>query len=87
MPEGAIVVREHATLNNSFSRLWFNEVDMVTPRDQLSFGYVAYRLGGFVQAFFLFTNCDPTLGGILFRARRNHAVANAKNRTSSFDEE
>lgn len=60
---------------------------MVTPTDQLSFGYVAYRSGGFVQAFFLFTNCDPTLGGNLFRARQNHAVANAKNRTSSFDDE
>ncbi|KAK6151638.1 hypothetical protein DH2020_014273 [Rehmannia glutinosa] len=46
VPEGAIIIREHTALNNLFSCLWFNEVHLFTPRDQLSFGYVVYRLGG-----------------------------------------
>ncbi|CAI9764323.1 unnamed protein product [Fraxinus pennsylvanica] len=45
VPEGAIIIREHTALNNLFSCLWFNEVNLFTPRDQLSFGYVVYRLG------------------------------------------
>ncbi|XP_057510959.1 probable hexosyltransferase MUCI70 isoform X2 [Actinidia eriantha] len=57
VPEGAIIVREHTALNNLFSCLWFNEVNLFTPRDQLSFGYVVYRLGG-VFKFFMFPNCE-----------------------------
>ncbi|KAK1273142.1 hypothetical protein QJS04_geneDACA009666 [Acorus gramineus] len=44
VPEGAVIIREHTPLNNLFSCLWFNEVNLFTPRDQLSFGYVVYRL-------------------------------------------
>ncbi|GAB4832479.1 hypothetical protein Ancab_006501 [Ancistrocladus abbreviatus] len=44
VPEGVIIPREHTALNNLFSCLWFNEAHPFTPRDQLSFGYVVYRL-------------------------------------------
>lgn len=37
--------------------MWFNEVNLFTPRDQLSFGYVVYRLGGLFK-FFMFKNCE-----------------------------
>lgn len=57
VPEGAIIIREHTALNNLFSCLWFNEVHLFTPRDQLSFGYVVYRLGGLFK-FFMFPNCE-----------------------------
>ncbi|GKV20882.1 hypothetical protein SLEP1_g30929 [Rubroshorea leprosula] len=40
VPEGAIITREQTLLNNLFSCLWFGEVHLFTPRDQLSFGYV-----------------------------------------------
>ncbi|XP_058112895.1 probable hexosyltransferase MUCI70 isoform X3 [Magnolia sinica] len=43
VPEGAVIIREHTALNDLFSCLWFNEVNLFTPRDQLSFGYVVYR--------------------------------------------
>ncbi|KAI6677549.1 hypothetical protein NL676_038345 [Syzygium grande] len=47
VPEGAIIIREHTAINNLFSCLWFNEVDLFTPRDQLSFGRTSmdYTLG------------------------------------------
>lgn len=57
VPEGAVIIREHTALNNLFSCLWFNEVNLFTPRDQLSFGYVVYRLGGLFK-FFMFKNCE-----------------------------
>ena len=57
VPEGAIIIREHTAMSNLFSCLWFNEVNLFTPRDQLSFGYVVYRLGGAFQ-FFMFPNCE-----------------------------
>ncbi|KAI3470594.1 hypothetical protein Pfo_027257 [Paulownia fortunei] len=53
--EGAIIMREHTNLNNLFSCLWFNEVDLFTPRDQMSFGYVVYRIGDSFK-FFMFPN-------------------------------
>ncbi|KAK6916749.1 Protein of unknown function DUF616 [Dillenia turbinata] len=37
VPEGAVIVREHTAMSNLFSCLWFNEVNLFTPRDQLSF--------------------------------------------------
>ncbi|KAI4974107.1 hypothetical protein ZWY2020_046842 [Hordeum vulgare] len=45
IPEGAVLIREHTTIVDLFSCLWFNEVNLFTPRDQLSFGYVVHRLG------------------------------------------
>ncbi|KAL8497783.1 hypothetical protein ACS0TY_021207 [Phlomoides rotata] len=57
VPEGAIIIREHTALSNLFSCLWYNEVHLFTPRDQLSFGYVVYRLGGLFK-FFMFPNCE-----------------------------
>ncbi|KAI3922538.1 hypothetical protein MKX01_006227 [Papaver californicum] len=57
VPERAIIIREHTTLNNLFSCLWFNEVNLFTPRDQLSFGYVVYRLGSAFK-FYMFPNCE-----------------------------
>ncbi|GAB4853124.1 hypothetical protein Ancab_017308 [Ancistrocladus abbreviatus] len=57
VPEGAIIIREHAALNNLFSCLWFNEVYLFTPRDQLSFGYAVYRLKDQFK-FHMFPNCE-----------------------------
>ncbi|KAL9671698.1 hypothetical protein QQ045_009268 [Rhodiola kirilowii] len=57
VPEGAIIIREHTPNNNLFSCLWFNEVNLFTPRDQLSFGYVVYRLGDAFK-FHMFPNCE-----------------------------
>ncbi|TYG83938.1 hypothetical protein ES288_D01G208800v1 [Gossypium darwinii] len=53
VPEGAIIIREHTALSNLFNCLWFNEVNLFTPRDQLSFGYIVYRLRGLFK-FFMF---------------------------------
>lgn len=72
VPEGAIIVREHTALNNLFSCLWFNEVNLLTPRDQLSFGYVVYRLGG-VFKFFMFPNCEYNSLFILHPHTREHS--------------
>lgn len=44
-------------MNNLFSCLWFNEVHLLTPRDQLSFGYVVDRLKGAFKVF-MFQNCE-----------------------------
>ena len=44
-------------MNNLFSCLWFNEVHLLTPRDQLSFGYVVDRLKWAFKVF-MFHNCD-----------------------------
>ncbi|KAG9156370.1 hypothetical protein Leryth_009242 [Lithospermum erythrorhizon] len=57
VPEGAVIIREHTALSNLFSCLWFNEVDFFTPRDQLSFGYVVYRLAGRFKPY-MFPNCE-----------------------------
>ncbi|XP_073309585.1 probable hexosyltransferase MUCI70 isoform X2 [Primulina huaijiensis] len=72
VPEGAIIIREHTTLNNLFSCLWFNEVDLLTPRDQLSFGYVVYRLGGMFKLF-MFPNCEYNSIFILHPHNREHS--------------
>ncbi|KAL1812261.1 hypothetical protein ACET3Z_022326 [Daucus carota] len=72
VPEGAIILREHTALNNLFSCLWFNEVNLFTPRDQLSFGYVVYRLKGLFK-FFMFPNCEYNSIFILHPHNREHS--------------
>eukprot|EP00268_Persea_americana_P025504 TRINITY_DN2486_c1_g1_i1.p1 TRINITY_DN2486_c1_g1~~TRINITY_DN2486_c1_g1_i1.p1 ORF type:complete len:501 (+),score=68.77 TRINITY_DN2486_c1_g1_i1:536-2038(+) len=72
VPEGAVIIREHTPLNNLFSCLWFNEVNQFTPRDQLSFGYVVYRLGESFK-FFMFPNCEYNSLFILHRHTREHS--------------
>ncbi|KAL3843339.1 hypothetical protein ACJIZ3_000742 [Penstemon smallii] len=72
VPEGAIIIREHTALSNLFSCLWFNEVNLFTPRDQLSFGYAVYRLGGLFK-FFMFPNCEYNSIFILHPHNREHS--------------
>ncbi|GJV83636.1 putative INO80 complex subunit C [Tanacetum coccineum] len=72
VPEGAIIIREHTALNNLFSCLWFNEVNLLTPRDQLSFGFVVYRLKGNFK-FFMFPNCEYNAIFILHPHTREHS--------------
>uniref|UniRef100_A0A7N0U5Q5 TOD1/MUCI70 glycosyltransferase-like domain-containing protein n=1 Tax=Kalanchoe fedtschenkoi TaxID=63787 RepID=A0A7N0U5Q5_KALFE len=72
VPEGAIIIREHTALNNLFSCLWFNEVNLFTPRDQLSFGYVVYRLGGAFK-FHMFPNCEYYSLFVLHPHTREHS--------------
>ncbi|KAK4740425.1 hypothetical protein R3W88_004122 [Solanum pinnatisectum] len=72
IPEGAVIIREHTALSNLFSCLWFNEVHLFTPRDQLSFGYVVYRLGGLFK-FFMFPNCEYNSIFILHNHTREHS--------------
>ncbi|KAG6709206.1 probable hexosyltransferase MUCI70 isoform X1 [Carya illinoinensis] len=74
VPEGAIIIREHTAMSNLFSCLWFNEVDLFTPRDQLSFGYVVYRLGGLFK-FFMFPNCEYYSLFVLHPHTREHSSA------------
>lgn len=72
VPEGAVIIREHTAINNLFSCLWFNEVHLFTPRDQLSFGYVAYRLGDAFK-FFMFPNCEYNSLFVLHPHTREHS--------------
>ncbi|KAF7111831.1 hypothetical protein CFC21_111793 [Triticum aestivum] len=72
IPEGAVLIREHTTITDLFSCLWFNEVNLFTPRDQLSFGYVAHRLGDALK-FFMFPNCEYNSLFILHRHTREHS--------------
>ncbi|KAK4745029.1 hypothetical protein SAY87_011341 [Trapa incisa] len=72
VPEGAIIIREHTHINNLFCCLWFNEVNLFTPRDQLSFGYVVYRLGGSFK-FFMFPNCEYNSIFVLHPHTREHS--------------
>ncbi|KAL4330234.1 hypothetical protein AHAS_Ahas13G0379700 [Arachis hypogaea] len=72
VPEGAIILREHTAMNDLFSCLWFNEVHLFTPRDQLSFGYVAYRLGESFN-FFMFPNCEYNSLFVLHPHTREHS--------------
>ncbi|KAF6135691.1 hypothetical protein GIB67_028262 [Kingdonia uniflora] len=72
VPEGAIIIREHTAMNNLFSCLWFNEVNLLTPRDQLSFGYVVYRLKD-LFSFFMFPNCEYNSIFVLHRHTREHS--------------
>ncbi|GAV77245.1 DUF616 domain-containing protein [Cephalotus follicularis] len=72
VPEGAIIIREHTALNDLFSCLWFNEVNLFTPRDQLSFGYVVYRLRGSFK-FFMFPNCEYNSLFVLHPHTREHS--------------
>lgn len=72
VPEGAVIIREHTALSNLFSCLWFNEVDLFTPRDQLSFGYVVYRLKGLFK-FYMFPNCEYNSLFVLHPHTREHS--------------
>lgn len=72
IPEGAVLIREHTTIVDLFSCLWFNEVNLFTPRDQLSFGYVVHRLGDALK-FFMFPNCEYNSLFILHRHTREHS--------------
>ncbi|KAJ7153396.1 hypothetical protein O6H91_Y549100 [Diphasiastrum complanatum] len=72
VPEGAIIIREHTPLSNLFCCLWFNEVNRFTPRDQLSFGYVVYRLNGSFL-FWMFPNCEYNSLFILHKHTREHS--------------
>lgn len=72
VPEGAIIIRQHTPLTNLFSCLWFNEVNRFTPRDQLSFGYVVYRLNGSFP-FFMFPNCEYNALFLLHKHTREHS--------------
>ncbi|XWS67708.1 hypothetical protein CRYUN_Cryun04dG0029000 [Craigia yunnanensis] len=72
VPEGAVIIREHTALNNLFNCLWFNEVNLFTPRDQLSFGYVVYRLSGLFK-FFMFGNCEYNSLFVLHPHTREHS--------------
>ncbi|KAK2984400.1 hypothetical protein RJ640_026855 [Escallonia rubra] len=72
VPEGAVIIREHTAINDLFSCLWFNEVNLFTPRDQLSFGYVVYRLKGLFK-FFMFPNCEYNSLFILHPHTREHS--------------
>ncbi|XP_017617989.1 probable hexosyltransferase MUCI70 isoform X2 [Gossypium arboreum] len=72
VPEGAIIIREHTALNNLFNCLWFNEVNLFTPRDQLSFGYIVYRLRGLFK-FFMFQNCEYNSLFVLHLHTREHS--------------
>ncbi|WOL05291.1 hypothetical protein Cni_G14018 [Canna indica] len=72
VPEGAIIIREHTAMTNLFSCLWFNEVNLFTPRDQLSFGYVVHRLSNKFK-FFMFPNCEYNSLFILHRHTREHS--------------
>ncbi|KAL6603459.1 hypothetical protein ACP70R_043820 [Stipagrostis hirtigluma subsp. patula] len=72
VPEGAVLIREHTTMTDLFSCLWFNEVNLFTPRDQISFGYVAHRLGDNLNLF-MFPNCEYNSLFILHRHTREHS--------------
>jgi hypothetical protein len=72
VPEGAIIIRKHTPMTNLFSCLWFNEVNRFTPRDQLSFGYVVYRLNGSFR-FFMFRNCEYNSLFFLHKHTREHS--------------
>ncbi|KAE8714968.1 hypothetical protein F3Y22_tig00110187pilonHSYRG00338 [Hibiscus syriacus] len=44
VPEGCVIIREHVPISNLFTRLWFNEVDLFTSRDQISFSTVRDKI-------------------------------------------
>ena len=52
-----MLIREHTTMTDLLSYLWLNEVNVFTPRDQISFGYVVRRLRDALK-FFMFSNCE-----------------------------
>ncbi|KAK8954117.1 hypothetical protein KSP39_PZI001751 [Platanthera zijinensis] len=74
VPEGAVIIRKHTALNNLFSCLWFNEVNLFTPRDQVSFGYVVYRLGDAFKLH-MFPNCEYNSLFVLHGHTREHSSA------------
>ena len=44
VPEANTIVREHNSLTNLFSCIWFNEVVRFLQREQVSFGYIRKRM-------------------------------------------
>ncbi|GMJ14679.1 MUCILAGE-RELATED 70 [Hibiscus trionum] len=44
VPEGCVIIREHVPISNLFTCLWFNEVDLFTSRDQISFSTVRDKI-------------------------------------------
>ena len=44
VPESNTIIREHNSLTNLFSCIWFNEVVRFSQREQVSFGYVKKRM-------------------------------------------
>ncbi|KAM7530667.1 hypothetical protein LguiB_034077 [Lonicera macranthoides] len=44
VPEGCVIIREHIPISNLFTCLWFNEVDLFTSRDQISFASVRDKI-------------------------------------------
>ncbi|KAF6158886.1 hypothetical protein GIB67_012303 [Kingdonia uniflora] len=59
-------------MNNLFSCLWFSEVNLLTRRDQVSFGYLVNRLK-YLFSFFLFPNCEYYFLFVLPRHTREHS--------------
>lgn len=55
-----------------FSMLWKSSRYLFTPRDELSFGYVVYRLGGAFK-FFMFWNCKYNSPFVLHLHTREHS--------------
>lgn len=73
VPEGSFIIRAHTPMSNLFSCLWFNEVDLFTSRDQLSFAYTYLKLRRMNpdRPFHLnmFKDCERRALGKLFRHR------------------
>ncbi|XP_059630881.1 uncharacterized protein LOC132273824 [Cornus florida] len=73
VPEGSFIVRAHTPMSNLFSCLWFNEVELFTPRDQLSFAYTYHKLRSMnpSKPFYLnmFKDCERRTIAKLFHHR------------------
>ncbi|GMI72824.1 MUCILAGE-RELATED 70 [Hibiscus trionum] len=65
VPEGCVIIREHVPISNLFTCLWFNEVDLFTSRDQISFSTVRDKIAA---------KTNWTLNMFLDCERRNFVV-------------
>ncbi|KAE8728788.1 F3H9.11 protein isoform 2 [Hibiscus syriacus] len=65
VPEGCVIIREHVPVSNLFTCLWFNEVDLFTSRDQISFSMVRDKIAA---------KTNWTLNMFLDCERRNFVV-------------
>ncbi|KAL4312243.1 hypothetical protein GQ457_01G042180 [Hibiscus cannabinus] len=65
VPEGCVIIREHVPITNLFTCLWFNEVDLFTSRDQISFSTVRDKIAA---------KTNWTLNMFLDCERRNFVV-------------
>lgn len=65
VPEGCVIIREHVPMSNLFTCLWFNEVDLFTSRDQISFSTVRDKIAA---------KTNWTLNMFLDCERRNFVV-------------